>query len=86
MIAGAAIVLTRLLLLIRRRSALLLFALVLFGSTIWAVVEVRFDFWQLMPRLWIWVLLAIRLLIPLVHRGALFGPPSTARRARRWPP
>jgi quinoprotein glucose dehydrogenase len=81
-IAGGAIVLTGLLLLIRRRSALLLFALVLFGSTVWAVFEVHFDFWQLMPRLWIWLLLGIWLLIPFVHRGALFGPPSTARAAR----
>ncbi|WP_250510935.1 glucose/quinate/shikimate family membrane-bound PQQ-dependent dehydrogenase [Caballeronia sp. GACF4] len=81
-IAGAAIVLTGLLLLIRRRSALLLFAIFLFASTIWAVFEVKFDFWQLMPRLWIWLLLALWLLIPFVHRGALFGPPSTARAAR----
>ncbi|WP_250536245.1 glucose/quinate/shikimate family membrane-bound PQQ-dependent dehydrogenase [Caballeronia sp. AZ10_KS36] len=81
-LTGVAIVLTGLLLLIRRRSALLLFALVLFGSTIWAVFEARFDFWQLLPRLWIWVLLAVWLLIPYVHRGALFGPPSTARAAR----
>ncbi|MDR5759969.1 glucose/quinate/shikimate family membrane-bound PQQ-dependent dehydrogenase [Caballeronia sp. LZ035] len=81
-VTGVAIVLTGLLLLIRRRSALLLFALVLFGSTLWAVFEVHFDFWQLMPRLWVWLVLAIWLLIPFVHRGALFGPPSTVRAAR----
>jgi quinoprotein glucose dehydrogenase len=80
-IAGAAIVLTGLLLLIQRRSALLLFALVLFGSTIWAVFEVHFDFWQLLPRIWIWLLLAIWLLIPWVNRGAHFGPPPTVRAA-----
>ncbi len=66
-----------LLLLIRRRSALILFALMLFGAArSGRSYEVKFDFWQLMPRLWIW------LLIPFVHRGALFGPPATARGAR----
>ncbi|SAL54994.1 outer membrane protein assembly factor BamB family protein [Caballeronia humi] len=82
LIAGIGVLVTGLLLLIRRRSALLLFALVLFASTIWAVAEARFDFWQLLPRLGVWVVLALWLLIPVVHRGALFGPPATPRAAR----
>lgn len=49
-ITGIAIALTDALLCIRRRSALWLFALVLFGSTIWAIAKARFDFWQLLPR------------------------------------
>lgn len=82
LVAGIGVLVTGLLLLIRRRSALLLYALVLFGSTIWAVAEARFDFWQLLPRLGLWVVLALWLLIPAVHRGALFGPPTTPRAGR----
>lgn len=50
----------------------------LFASTIWAVVEARFDFWQLLPRLWVWLILAIWLLPPVTNRLAL-GPPAVPR-------
>ncbi|MDQ0624792.1 MULTISPECIES: glucose/quinate/shikimate family membrane-bound PQQ-dependent dehydrogenase [Paraburkholderia] len=78
-ITGIAIALTGVLLFIRRRSALWLFALVLFGSTIWAVTEARFDFWQLLPRLWVWLVLALWLLLPPVAGKLVFGPPAAHR-------
>ncbi|MFM0493856.1 hypothetical protein PQQ70_07425 [Paraburkholderia caledonica] len=78
-VTGIAIALTGVLLSIRRRSALWLFALILFGSTIWAVVEARFDFWQLLPRLWVWLVLALWLLLPPVTRKLVFGPPAAHR-------
>ena len=51
-----------------RRLALGLFALFLIVSVIWAVLEVRFDWWQLLPRLDIWFVAAIWLLLPFVNR------------------
>lgn len=75
-ITGVTIALTGVLLYIRRRSALWLFALVLFGSTIWAIAEARFDFLQLLPRLWVWLLLALWLLWPTVAGKLVFGPPG----------
>ncbi|CAB3676345.1 glucose/quinate/shikimate family membrane-bound PQQ-dependent dehydrogenase [Paraburkholderia rhynchosiae] len=78
-VTGGAIALTGVLLAIRRRSALWLFAVILFGSTIWAVVEARFDFWQLLPRLWVWLVLALWLLLPPVTRKLVFGPPAAHR-------
>jgi len=78
-VTGVAIALTGVLLSIRRRSALWLFALILFGSTIWAVAEARFDFWQLLPRLWVWLVLALWLLLPPVTRKLVFGPPAAHR-------
>ena len=79
LLTGIGIALTGLLVAIRRRSALLLFALVLFGSTVWAVTEARFDFWQLLPRLWVWLVLGLWLLLPPVTRGLVFGPPGAHR-------
>jgi quinoprotein glucose dehydrogenase len=78
-VAGVGIAATAILLWMRRRSALLLFARILFASVIWAVVEARFDFWQLLPRLWLWLVLGLWLLLPAVTRKLVFGPPSTLR-------
>ncbi|MBB5510382.1 membrane-bound PQQ-dependent dehydrogenase, glucose/quinate/shikimate family [Paraburkholderia atlantica] len=79
LLAGIAIAATGVLLWLRRRAALFVFAIVLFASTIWAVVEARFDFWQLLPRLWVWVVLAIWLLLPPVSKRLALGPPGVPR-------
>jgi quinoprotein glucose dehydrogenase len=67
-ITGLAVLVTGVLLLMGKRSALLLYALVILGTTIWAVVEVRFDWWQLLPRLDVWFILGVLLLLPVVNR------------------
>ena len=56
--------------------ALLLYALLLIGTLIWAVFEAGYDFWALAPRTDIFVLFGIWLLLPFVYR--LFDP--SARR------
>ncbi|MEI5996087.1 glucose/quinate/shikimate family membrane-bound PQQ-dependent dehydrogenase [Paraburkholderia bengalensis] len=48
--------------------ALSLYALLLIGTLIWAVVEAGFDFWALAPRTDILVLFGIWLLLPFVYR------------------
>lgn len=48
--------------------ALLLYALLLIGTVIWAVFEAGFDFWALAPRIDILVLFGIWLLLPFVYR------------------
>ncbi|MCC7596421.1 membrane-bound PQQ-dependent dehydrogenase, glucose/quinate/shikimate family [Janthinobacterium sp. FW305-129] len=51
-----------------RRSAQLFLALLLFATLIWSVIEVKFDWWQLLPRLDIWFAAAVWLLLPFVDR------------------
>ncbi|MGO4700094.1 membrane-bound PQQ-dependent dehydrogenase, glucose/quinate/shikimate family [Dyella sp. 2RAB6] len=49
--------------------ALGLHALLLLASLLWAIYEVRFDWWQLVPRLAVWFALGAWLLLPWVsHR------------------
>jgi quinoprotein glucose dehydrogenase len=59
-----------------RRSAQPFLALLLFATLIWSVIEVKFDWWQLLPRLDIWFAAAVWLLLPLVDRR--LDPPLTA--------
>ena len=59
-----------------RRTAQLFLALLLFASLIWSVIEVKFDWWQLLPRLDIWFAAAVWLLLPFVDRR--LDPPLTA--------
>jgi len=66
LIGGIALVIVAVLLLARRGLvAAWLYALFLLGSTIWALAEVGFDWWPLVPRLWIWWLLGLWMLTPL---------------------
>jgi quinoprotein glucose dehydrogenase len=67
----------------RRRSALGLMAAILIATVIWSIVEVCFDWWQLLPRLDIWFAAAVWLLLPFVDRR-LAKPeqgPDTGRKA-----
>jgi quinoprotein glucose dehydrogenase len=64
--------------LIRRRNtwALFLYALLLFGTLIWAVAEAGFDFWALAPRVDVLVIVGVWLLLPFTYR--LFVTPVKA--------
>jgi quinoprotein glucose dehydrogenase len=52
----------------RRAVALSVYALMLAATTIWSIVEVRFDWWQLVPRLDVWFVIALVLLLPWVRK------------------
>lgn len=64
LIAGIGVLLTGVLLIAHKRAALALYAVVLFGSTLWALWEVGLDWWQLVPRLALWFALGIVMLLP----------------------
>ncbi|SNB64321.1 quinoprotein glucose dehydrogenase [Arboricoccus pini] len=66
--AGIGIVLTGLLLIVRWRAALWVYALVVLGTLGWAVYEIGFDWWQLAPRGDIIFLLGVYLLMPWITR------------------
>lgn len=84
LVAGLAVAVTGGLLILARREALWLYALVMFASTLWALVEVRLDWWQLLPRLDVWFALGVWLLLPFVHRRLRGeGVPATHLRGGR---
>jgi len=68
-IAGLGIALTGALLTARRRSALWLYALVVAGSVLWSISDIRFDWWPLAARLDVIFPLGLWLLTPWVTRG-----------------
>ena len=76
LLTGIGFVITGILLIMGRRSALGLFALVLFASTVWALWEVGLDWWQLVPRLSLWFVLGIVMLLPWFRRPVLRGQPG----------
>ncbi|GGZ10082.1 membrane-bound PQQ-dependent dehydrogenase, glucose/quinate/shikimate family [Pseudoduganella plicata] len=67
-LAGLGLLATGVLVFKGRRAAQSLLALVLLGTVVWSVIEVRFDWWQLLPRLDIWFAAAVWLLLPFVNR------------------
>ncbi|WDY56812.1 glucose/quinate/shikimate family membrane-bound PQQ-dependent dehydrogenase [Pseudomonas sp. PSKL.D1] len=68
LIAGVGIALTGILLMLGKPAALWLYALVLFASTVWSLVEVGLDWWRLVPRLALWFVLGIVMLLPWFRR------------------
>ncbi|MEA9978189.1 MULTISPECIES: glucose/quinate/shikimate family membrane-bound PQQ-dependent dehydrogenase [unclassified Pseudomonas] len=84
LIAGIGIAITGVLLMMGRRSALGLYALVLFASTLWSLWEVGLDWWQLVPRLALWFAMGVVLLLPWFRRPLLERgqqPSATGTRA-----
>ncbi len=70
LLAGLGVLLTGVLLLANRRMALWLYAAVLLLSTAWALYEVKLDWWQLLPRLDVWFVLGLWLLLVAGRRHA----------------
>lgn len=66
LIGGAAIVATSVLLFLRKRAALKLYAITIIGVVIWAVGEIGFDWWQLVPRGDIIFLIGVYLCLPFM--------------------
>ena len=68
LIAGITVAATGVLLMRARRAALWLFASFLLATLAWALWEVRLDWWQLLPRVDLWFVMGVWLLLPWVNR------------------
>ncbi|MDO7911830.1 glucose/quinate/shikimate family membrane-bound PQQ-dependent dehydrogenase [Pseudomonas sp. 22-AL-CL-001] len=68
LLGGAALALSGILLLARRRLGLGLYGVFLLASTVWALWEVGLDWWQLVPRLSLWFVFGVLLLLPWTRR------------------
>ncbi|WP_266167995.1 membrane-bound PQQ-dependent dehydrogenase, glucose/quinate/shikimate family [Dyella subtropica] len=80
LVVGLAVTFTGWLTWRQRRLALGLYALVLLGTVLWSLFEVRFDGWQLVPRIALWFALGVWLLLPWVSRWLTVE----SRPALRW--
>lgn len=72
LIAGSGLLVCAALIVARRSAALWVCAAVLFGTLVWSVFEVKFDWWQLLPRLDLFFVLAVWLALPFVNRRVAF--------------
>ncbi|WP_277372787.1 membrane-bound PQQ-dependent dehydrogenase, glucose/quinate/shikimate family [Pseudomonas sp. AA-38] len=68
LLAGLGLLAVAVLILQGRRAGLWLYALLLLASLAWAIYEVRFDWWQLAPRIDLWCVLGLWLLLPWINR------------------
>lgn len=67
-IAGAAFAIDGLLLIAARSAALWLYGLILMATIVWSVYEIRLSWWDLVPRLALWAVIGLILLLPWVRR------------------
>jgi len=86
LILGLAVVVTAVLVVRRSASALALFAVTLLAWLAWSVWEVGFDWWQLMPRGGIVVLMGLWLWLPFVRNRLYHAGAVTPRNGRRNTP
>lgn len=70
---GMGLVVVAGLLFARRRAAIGLYGLLLLATLAWTVYEVRFDWWQLAPRIDLWCILGLWLMLPFVNRHVSAG-------------
>lgn len=63
-IFGGGMILVGILTIKSHRAALGLFAMMLLLSGVWALWEVGLNWWQLVPRLWVWFVIGLILLLP----------------------
>ena len=68
-IAGAALIVSAILLWSGSRIGAWLFLIILLGTWVWAIWEVGLDGWQLMPRVLFLTVLGLWLLAPRARRG-----------------
>lgn len=81
LIAGGAIIATSTLLFRRDRRALWLYAIVIIGTIIWAVGEIGFDWWPLVPRGDIIFLIGLWLCLPFMLTPLTSGESGERRQA-----
>ena len=77
LLAGIGMLIAGVLVFKGKRSAQAFMALLLIATLIWSVIEVKFDWWQLLPRLDIWFAAAVWLLLPFVSRR--LAPPAAEK-------
>ena len=77
LIAGAGLLLCAGLVWRGRRAAQSVSAALLLGTLAWSVWEVQFDWWQLLPRIDVWFVLAAWLLVPVGWLPSLGGRPGS---------
>nr|WP_058320518.1 glucose/quinate/shikimate family membrane-bound PQQ-dependent dehydrogenase [Sinorhizobium sp. GL28] len=86
LVVGIGLLLTAVLLFMRKSAAIWLYAFIIVGSLGWAISEVGFDWWQLGPRGGVIVLLGLWLLLPAVRQPLGFQSPTGERYAvSAWP-
>jgi quinoprotein glucose dehydrogenase len=68
LLAGIGLLVVAGLLFARRRAAIWLYAALLLATLAWTLYEVRFDWWQLAPRIDLWCILGLWLILPFVNR------------------
>ena len=68
--AGFGLLIVAVLLFTRRRAAIWIYALLLLATLAWTLYEVGFDWWQLAPRIDLWCILGLWLMLPFVNRYA----------------
>ncbi|TRO38260.1 glucose/quinate/shikimate family membrane-bound PQQ-dependent dehydrogenase [Pseudomonas putida] len=71
LLAGIGIAATGALLIVGSSSAFMFFAVVLFTTNIWSVAEVGLDWWQMVPRLSLWFVVGVVMLLPWTRRPML---------------
>ncbi|PMY42804.1 membrane-bound PQQ-dependent dehydrogenase, glucose/quinate/shikimate family [Pseudomonas sp. GW456-L14] len=76
LLAGIGLIVSGILLLAGRSAALLIYGVVLFASSVWALWEVGLDWWQLVPRLSLFFALGVVLLLPWFRRPLLRNGPA----------
>ncbi|AMS16304.1 quinoprotein glucose dehydrogenase [Pseudomonas chlororaphis] len=76
LLAGIGLIVSGVLLLAGRSAALLVYGVVLFASSVWALWEVGLDWWQLVPRLSLFFALGVVLLLPWFRRPLLRNGPA----------
>ncbi|MGY3257430.1 glucose/quinate/shikimate family membrane-bound PQQ-dependent dehydrogenase [Pseudomonas chlororaphis] len=76
LLAGIGLIISGILLLAGRSAALLVYGVVLFLSSVWALWEVGLDWWQLVPRLSLFFALGVVLLLPWFRRPLLRNGPA----------
>jgi quinoprotein glucose dehydrogenase len=66
LVAGLLMAATAVMLYLRRRPALMIYAVVVIGTLLWSLAEVGLDWWQLAPRGGVIILLGLWLLTPWI--------------------
>lgn len=74
LVAGIGLLVVAALLFARRRAAIGFYGVLLLGTLAWTFYEVRFDWWQLAPRIDLWCILGLWLLLPFVNRSVGIRP------------
>jgi len=68
LLAGTGLLGVAGLLFARRRAAIWLYAVLLLATLAWTLYEVSFDWWQLAPRIDLWCILGLWLILPFINR------------------